>query len=319
MPDLIKNKNAVSQVVGFILSLSVTSAVVVSAGFLTTSYIDANTKQAAQTEAENIAVQVINLLVNAYLVKQKYPDASYSTSIDIPLKLVDHYSYYISVNSNGVQVNSYDNSIQVTKSYLDVSEIAQMDVNGWMDGAVGEITVSCEPTNYAYKYDFGPADSDLVPGFELIMKDDPEFTSGSPLSGFTPGEPEELCKDFIFENDGTPTTFTISGLTPGKPYSLTFSVGDKDAYTDPNHLVDNMLITVDGFDINGNPYQDSIEISCSEEVPYNKGYISDIYPDGSNSLVVTFDDNGGANTDYWAIGGLTVEQSKRQITITGGS
>ena len=118
---LLKNKKAVSQMLGFVLSLGLTASVVVAAGFVTSNYVDQNIKIAAQAEAENIANRVINLLVNAYLIKEQYPNADYSTTIDIPLKLVDHFDYTIRVDNKGVYVKSSDGRIQVTKSFFDIS------------------------------------------------------------------------------------------------------------------------------------------------------------------------------------------------------
>ena len=311
MVGLIKNKNGVSQILGFVLSLSLTSAVVMSAGFLTSSYVDESTRSAAQTQAENIANQVVNLLVNAYIIKQQYPNASYNTSIEIPTKLVNHYYYSVTADNNGVQVKSSDNRISVTRTYFDVSEILQMDVRGWVDGSIGKITVHYDETNYVYKYDFGTGGSAVVDGYE--RKTESDFSTGSPSSASRGGS--ELGQDFVYDNG--PATFRIPGLTPGELYSLTFSVGDRNAIIDPSKVVDNMKITADGRHKTGSDYKPSIEISCSQGIPYNKDFISKIYPEGDGSLTITFEDTGGSN-NYWTIGGLTVEQGERTIIVEGG-
>ena len=144
MLKLIKNNNAVTEVLSFVISFGLTSAVVVSAGFLTTYYVDENTKYAAQTEAENIANRVVNLLVNAYIINDSYPNANYSASIDIPSKLVDHFYYTITVDANGVHVNSYDTRIQVTKDYFNVLYGLYGGVAGSVDGSVGKLTVKLD-------------------------------------------------------------------------------------------------------------------------------------------------------------------------------
>lgn len=140
MFKLIKNNKAVSQVLSFVLSLGLTATVVVAAGFLTTYYVDKNLKSAAQAEAENLANQVVNLLINAYLIKEQYPNADYSTSMDIPLKLVNHFYYTITVNDNGVHVNSKDNSVQVTKTYFYPLNTNVVDSS--VDGSEGGLTVN---------------------------------------------------------------------------------------------------------------------------------------------------------------------------------
>lgn len=310
MVDLIKNKNGVSQILGFVLSLSLTSAVVMSAGFLTSSYVDENTRLAAQTQAENIANQVVNLLVNAYIIKQQYPNASYNTSIAIPTKLVNHYYYSIKVDNNGVQVKSSDNRIRVTKTYFDVSGILQMDVKGGIGGSVGKITVRCDQTHHVYKYDFGPLGSDLVEGYERKTESDSDFTTGNPSSDSRGGS--ELGQDFVHDN--SPATFRISGLTPGDPYSLTFSVGDKQA-----PLVDNMYITITGG--NKGITADNVltvigPITLLDlNEPYTKIWKSNIYPKSTGELDIEFSDY---DNDKWTICGMTVEEGERTIIVEGG-
>ena len=304
MVDLIKNKNGVSQILGFVLSLSLTSAVVISAGFLTSSYVDESTRLAAQTQAENIANQVVNLLVNAYITKQQYPNADYSTSIEIPTKLVNHYYYSVKADNNGVQVKSSDNRISVTKTYFDVSEILQMDVNGYIDGSVGKITARCGETVYRGKYDFGPSGSHLVPGYEEKGEVDVTGEDGSMDHDFGS---EELGRDFVYGS--TPGSFEIKGLDPSKSYSLTFTVGDKD----PLENVDDMRIT-----IVGKTTYPPIEISCSVEIPYAKCFISGITPkdiSGDGRFTITFEDT---SNDYWTICGMTVEVGERTIIVEGG-
>ena len=305
MVDLIKNKNGVSQILGFVLSLSLTSAVVMSAGFLTSSYVDESTRLAAQTQAENIANQVVNLLVNAYIIKQQYPNASYNTSIEIPTKLVSHYYYSVKADNSGVQVKSSDNRISVTKTYFDVSEILQMDVNGYIDGSVGKITVRCDKTNYVYnkQYDFGPLGSDLVPDYVEITDGDVSDSDGS-FSYSEPGEPW-LGEDFV-HGSNNPGTFIISGLNPGDSYSLTFTVGDKQA-----PLVNNMYIEITGTGVTTIGPINILDIN----EPYTKIWKSNIYPKSTGELDIEFSDH---DNNKWTICGMTVEQSERTIIVQGG-
>ena len=314
MFKLIRNNKAVSQVLSFVISLGLTATVVLAAGFLTSYYVDENTESAAQAEAENIANRVFNLLVNVYLIKEQYPDVNYSTTMDIPLRLVNHYEYAIQVDSTGVHVNSYDNRIQVTKSFFDISEKLHMDVQGDVAGSNGKLTVKCSETNYvdSCKYDFGTTTSDLIDGYERKTETDVTNSDGS-RSRNGP----ELGQDFV-HGSSTPGQFIIGGLESTKSYSLTFTVGDKEAYTTPGSFkVDNMKITTDGRDKNGGDYMPYIEISCSQSTPLNKGFISEIYSESDGSLMVTFTDTDTAGK-YWAIGGLTVEEGERKIIVEGG-
>ena len=308
MKNLFNNNKAVSQILGFILSLSVTSAVVLSAGFLTTTYVDENTKEAAKTQAENIANQVVNMIVNAYLVKQQYPNTSYNTSLDIPYKLVNHHYYSINVNSNGVRVYSNDGNIDVTRTYFDVSDIIQMDVSGNIDGSEGKLNVRCTPLKTIYKYDFGPSGSHLVKGYEEKTETD---ITGATFHSASRGGPE-LGQDFVY-GAGT-GNLEISGLTSGNTYSITLTVGDKNAITDPNKVVDGMKITA-----NIISETKDTTIDCSQDFPYNVGFITDLtLPAGVSAISLYFEDVGGSKT-YWTIGGLTVEEGQRKIIVDGGN
>ena len=81
--------------VGYILTISLT-AVIVSATVLTTNaLIDEKTSAAAEIYAKNLANLVANRIINICLVKEQYPNTNYSTKMDIPLKLMNRYSYYI--------------------------------------------------------------------------------------------------------------------------------------------------------------------------------------------------------------------------------
>ena len=91
--SIIKNTHGVSYSVGYVLSLGLTAIVITASLVTTTSYIDRNISKAAEMEAEILANQVANLIKQVYIIKHQYPDADYTTNLEIPYQLMDRYTY----------------------------------------------------------------------------------------------------------------------------------------------------------------------------------------------------------------------------------
>jgi len=241
MFKLLKNKEAVSQVLGFVLSLGLTAIVVISAGFLTSSYVDENTESAAQAEAENIANRVVNLLVNAYLIKEQYPDADYSATMDIPSKLVNHFDYTITVERDILIVKSNDGRIIATKDIYNINRKLNMYTKGSVGGGVEELTVYCYKTDYLYRFDFGTEDSTTVPGYTKITERaynpndpffndwDPDYSNWKYRTPITINNPGGGLFEFQVLIEFTDTNFDHSLVnSDGSDIRFTDELGDED-------------------------------------------------------------------------------------------
>ena len=162
---LIKNKNAISQVMGYLLSLILTALVITGSLYTTQMYIDQNFRSAALIYAEELANKVVDLLTNSYIVTQQYPQSSYETSINIPTLLAGKYDYYIELQNDKVYVKTTDGQLTVSKNFYDISDKMFSNFEGKVYGSGGNLRVVYEPTELIYKLDFGDEDSTCVPGY----------------------------------------------------------------------------------------------------------------------------------------------------------
>ena len=87
-----------------------------------------------------------------------------------------------------------------------------------------------------------------------------------------------------------------------------------------------MIITIKSGNDGGTQIADiTREIDCDAENPYKKIWQNNLYPISSgassgNYIEIEFDDADGAGVDYyWAICGITVEESNRVIELKAGS
>ena len=162
------NTKSVSQIVGYVLSLLLTSVVVASSLIITQAYIEENINAGAETEAQVIADKIVTALKNVYLMKSQNPEADYTTSVDIPSKLMDKYSYNIEVDDKNVHVISNSGNIHVKKSIYDISKNLNMDFKGIVTGGHSKAIITCNGSKYVYKFDFGKADSNTTKGYMKI-------------------------------------------------------------------------------------------------------------------------------------------------------
>ena len=107
------HQDAVSNIVAYMITLSIVFLLMVGTIFLTTSILDAQSYDAIELEAENIANQISDSLLEIVQMKQLYPNANYTVHLDIPPKLGGYSSYhgaigrlyYIEISNNSVWVN----------------------------------------------------------------------------------------------------------------------------------------------------------------------------------------------------------------------
>lgn len=164
------NDYAVSHIIGYLLTLIITAIMVTSFLFATNSIIDNNIKEAADLYAENLANQVADSIVKCYNVKSQYPNSRYINEIEVPLKLINRYEYYIEVENDNVWVRSEDGRIVKNSPLFGISDRILMDITGTVNGQYGKINISCGINDYKYKFDFGPENSLLEYGYVKVSE-----------------------------------------------------------------------------------------------------------------------------------------------------
>lgn len=161
-----KKNKAVSHVVGFAITFAIVSLLMTFTLYSTGVLIHEKKKSAAEIEALSIANRVAGAIMDASKIKQWYPSATYSKTLDIPYTIAG-YSYYIEIVNNSICVNSLDGDVQVTAPIYNLQE-SDIGVSGKAYGSSGKITVFCNKTEYIYKFDFGTATSPGEPGYSRI-------------------------------------------------------------------------------------------------------------------------------------------------------
>ena len=85
-----RNDHAVSHVVGYILTITITTFVVIAILYTTTVIIDERTRAAASIQARDISNQVADAVLSAVLIKEDFPNANSSRELKIPYSLLLH-------------------------------------------------------------------------------------------------------------------------------------------------------------------------------------------------------------------------------------
>lgn len=219
MMHLGSNRKAVANVLGYVFSFSVISLIMSFSVLTTTSIIDTKSHEAAALEAQNIANQIADAIVNAVSVAQSMPQASYYDIVSLPEDLAG-YSYYISVDDYSVYVYTKDG--EVHKSCLNYNtKHLDFDIRGDITGGEEGIAVSYQSPKFIYKLDFGKGNgvdskshSPVKTGYYLVTENsiyDPEQRQPAWWEGTiaTPedGNPGGL---YAFDAAGEPYTFKDS-------------------------------------------------------------------------------------------------------------
>lgn len=164
---LFKSNYAVSHLIGYTLTLSLTAIIATATILSTNNIIEDKKRDAAQLYAESIADRVSDAIINVCLVKEQYPNANYSTMIDLPRDLVG-YSYYIKATNDTIFVNSTNGLITATSPTYNVSSRMGIDIDDRAYGSYGALNISCWPFNYTYKFDFGTENSSGTKGYTRV-------------------------------------------------------------------------------------------------------------------------------------------------------
>lgn len=146
------NNKAVTNVFGYALSISIAFTVMSSALLISTSIIDSKKNDVAELQAQSIANQVVDSIVDATLILQSTPDADYEKTLAIPDNIAGK-DYYVEVTDFVVYVNTTDGA--VSKS---CTNYVSGDLNIGVAGKVNcgnDLKISYKKSEYVYKLDFG--------------------------------------------------------------------------------------------------------------------------------------------------------------------
>lgn len=157
MIHLFSNTKAVSNIIGYLFSFITVFTVMTVSIVTTTSILDSKSVDVASLQAQSIANYVADTLVDVIAVVQSMPNANYSETLDIPLKLGGTKGYYIEVTDNAVYVNTTDGS--VSKISTNYNEDLNIDISGKVYGGSSLINLFYQPHNVLYKIDFGTGNS----------------------------------------------------------------------------------------------------------------------------------------------------------------
>jgi len=166
--SFLKSNSGVSHLIGYMLTLSLTTVIIVVTIVTTNTLIDEKAGDAAEIYAENIANQVASAILNVCAFKEDYPNADHLAVLEIPAKLVDRFSYYIQIDKSGVYVKSYDGKINEKSTIYNATEKQSIYISSKISSSYGAINISCDSYDYVHKFDFGSNTSKGSTGYTRV-------------------------------------------------------------------------------------------------------------------------------------------------------
>ena len=155
------HQDAVSNIVAYMITLSIVFLLMVGTIFLTTSILDAQSYDAIELEAETIANQISDSLLEIVQMKQLYPNANYTVRLDIPPKLGGYSSYhgaigrlyYIEISNNSVWVN-VTNGLSIKNTIYNIDEHGIHLQKKRISSDASQIQLNLPETKIYSSYDF---------------------------------------------------------------------------------------------------------------------------------------------------------------------
>ncbi len=149
-----------SNVIGYSLTLGITTLLLTSSVLITNSLLDNKTRQIAELQAQNIADQVADSVLEA-LIAYSMESTEYEKTIDVLTDLsgfIFSRSYYVEFTDENVYVNTTDGSIS-RQSTLYNTEVLGVGLSGRAYVSSGQIKISYDKPDIVYKLDFGTGNS----------------------------------------------------------------------------------------------------------------------------------------------------------------
>lgn len=161
-----KNNDAVSQLIGYILTLSITSGLMVGIVLMSNEQINNSNKDAANLMAQDIANVVTEGVLGAVSTRRLMENTAFEFELDVPTTLAGK-SYYVDIADKFVYVNSTDGAVSKKGSNFNAGEFG-FGISGKAYGSNGKIKVFCEKNEDVCKFDFGTRDSKISSGYIQI-------------------------------------------------------------------------------------------------------------------------------------------------------
>lgn len=143
------NDHAVNEVVGYIIMFAVSSIILIVAVRSLTEAREGAEEVVSAVEFKNLANRVSARVVQAGIVAQDFPEASFSTTLNLPSD-VDGRPYYIQATSVAVYVNASKNDVTVNATTFKLDALATLQV--YVEDALLEARVRSHEETLVVKY-----------------------------------------------------------------------------------------------------------------------------------------------------------------------
>jgi len=117
-----------SSIVGYALTLGMCAMILISSTFLVGNYMDERYESAAKIQAQSIANNIANSILEAANVKQMTPTGSYEKNMELPDKIAT-YNYYIELDNGIIYVKSANGKISESSTVYKATEIDGQDLS----------------------------------------------------------------------------------------------------------------------------------------------------------------------------------------------
>lgn len=173
--SLKNNRDGVTNILGYIFSLTVAAMLMVNAVFIFNGVIDEKTTEVAKIEAQNIANYVANAIAEAVSIKQAMPEAHYYKTLDLPSRIAGK-KYTIDVTETEVHVRTADGNVNEICSTYTVEGQDSGIVPTIIRNEHDKITISYDEIDYIFKFDFGKGNilshSPVEAGYYMVSPED---------------------------------------------------------------------------------------------------------------------------------------------------
>lgn len=147
-PSLCADEGAVQEVVGFILMFALSSVILLISVQSFMGAKESSEEVLAGVELKAIATRVSSRLVDAGIVAQDFPDATFTVTLSVP-RQVAGYEYEVEARPSEVVVTSLEGGLSARATTFRLEALAGLTVSGSAYSSRGEIEIAYEKTGAA--------------------------------------------------------------------------------------------------------------------------------------------------------------------------